>query len=388
MSLPADNITVHSAATLSESDWQAWSMLQQARSCLDGPSLRPEFVRLLAPLRPYLRIAVARAGDQAVGFLPIVVDSRGHAYPPGQWLMSFQGPVCDPRYEIDEQAWLDACGVRQLRFDRLVVPTILKRGVLSTATSPVIDLSRGYAAYKRDLKVRGSKLTKRLEQKRRHAERLLSSVELADEAMFPDSLELLISWRRERNRAILAADFLAVPWVTDFMRVLCEQRRELFRGRLFALRLGHQPAAALLAIQSQNVLECVVTAFNPQLSAYSPGLLLFHQLVREAADHGITRIHLTRGTEHYKERFENEEVSVADAILGQSALARQLLRARLATKRMVWHTPLGQPVRRLWRRMIRAAERLTVQEQTWVDAQTSERATDELKNEPQGASRG
>jgi CelD/BcsL family acetyltransferase involved in cellulose biosynthesis len=171
------------------------------------------------------------------------------------------------------------------------------------------------------------------------------------------------------------------------MRVLCEQRRELFRGRLFVLRLGNHPAAALLAIQSKNVLECVVTAFNPQLSAYSPGLLLFHQLVREAADHGIERIHLTRGTEHFKERFENDEVTVADAILGQSAIGTQVLRARLAAQRMVWQTPLGQPVRRLWRRVIRAAERLTVREQTWMDGSTVERATDALKNEPQGASR-
>jgi CelD/BcsL family acetyltransferase involved in cellulose biosynthesis len=255
-----------------------------------------------------------------------------------------------------------------MRFDRLVTPaTNLETCLLSTAASPVIDLSRGYAGYKQDLKARRSKLIKRVEQKRRHAERLLMSVELADEAMFPDSLELLISWRRERNRAILAADFLSVPWVTDFMRVLCEQRRESFRGRLFVLRLGHQPAAALLAIQSRHVLECVVTAFNPQLSAYSPGLLLFHQLVREATDYGVTRIHLTRGTEHFKERFENDEVTVADAIVGMSAVRRGMLRARLKAKRLVWRTPLGGPARRLWRRVVRTSERITVREQTWVD---------------------
>lgn len=372
MNLPAA-ISVHSAHGLSETDWQAWSALQQAQVCFDAPSLRPEFVRLLALCRPYLRIAVARERDQAVGFLPFVADSRGHAFPPGQWLMSFQGPVCDPRSRVALKGWLAACGVRQLRFDRLVMSGAgANDGVLSTANSPVIDLSRGYAGYKQDLKSRGSKLVKRLEQKRRHAERLLASVELADEVMFPDSLELLVSWRRERNRAILAADFLAVPWVTRCMRLLCEQRRELFRGRLFVLRLGHQPAAALLAIQSNKVLECVVTSFNPQLAVYSPGLLLFHQLVREASEYGIERIHLTRGTEHFKERFENDNVTVADAIVGQSVVMRQMQRMRVMAKRFVWQTPLGQPMRRLWRRVIRSAERVSVHEQTWVETPVDE----------------
>lgn len=372
MILPAA-ISVHSAHGLSETDWQAWSALQQAQVCFDAPSLRPEFVRLLALCRPYLRIAVARERDQAVGFLPFVADSRGHAFPPGQWLMSFQGPVCDPRSRVAFEGWLAACGGRQLRFDRLVVSGAgATDGVLSTANSPVIDLSRGYTGYKQDLRSRGSKLVKRLEQKRRHAERLLTSVELADEVMFPDSLELLVSWRRERNRAILAADFLAVPWVTRCMRLLCEQRRELFRGRLFVLRLGHQPAAALLAIQSNKVLECVVTSFNPQLAAYSPGLLLFHQLVREASEYGIERIHLTRGTEHFKERFENDNVTVADAIVGQSVVMRQMQRMRVMAKRFVWQTPLGQPMRRLWRHVIRSAERVSVHEQTWVETPVDE----------------
>jgi CelD/BcsL family acetyltransferase involved in cellulose biosynthesis len=384
VTLPVSHIAVYAPTNLPDSAWQAWSTLQQSQPCFDAPSLRPEFIRLLAPLRPYLRIAVATADDRPVAFLPFVVDSHGHAYPPGQWLMSFQGPLCDPDCKIDQHQWLAACGVKQLRFDRLVVPVAtLDNNILSTAASPVIDLSRGYAGYKHDLKARRSKLIKRVEQKRRHAERLLASVELADEAMFPDSLELLVSWRRERNRAILAADFLSVPWVTDFMRILCEQRRELFRGRLFVLRLGHQPAAALLAIQTGPVLECVVTAFNPQLAMYSPGFLMFHQLVREAADYGITRIHLTRGTEHFKERFENEEVTVADAIFGQSAISRQTARARLGAKHLIWRTPLGQPVRRLWRRLVRTAERIGVQEQTWMDMPTVEATS--ISSHPEGA---
>ena len=66
MHLPADTIAVHSPASLPESDWLAWSALQEAQACYEAPSLRPEFVRLLAPLRPYLRIAVATAQGRTI----------------------------------------------------------------------------------------------------------------------------------------------------------------------------------------------------------------------------------------------------------------------------------------------------------------------------------
>ena len=334
--------------------------------------MRPEFTQALVPLRPYLRVAVASAGGQSVGFLPFVVDSQSHAYPVGQWLMSFQGIVSDPRYAIDVHQWLSSVGVRQMHFDRLVDPDDnLVRGVLSRARSPVIDLSDGYDGYAKDLKDRGSGLVKRLEQKRRHSQRALGGVEFADEAMFPDSLELLIAWRRERNREILAADFMAIPWVKQFMEVLCQQRRPLFRGRLFVLRMGNRPAAALLGLQSGRVFECVVTAFNQQLAHYSPGLLLFHLLTCEARHYGIERIHLTRGTEHFKERFENDAVTVADAILGQSLAGRQATRCLLALRKLVWHTSLGPPARRTWRRLCRAVERATEHDHTWVEAGSS-----------------
>jgi CelD/BcsL family acetyltransferase involved in cellulose biosynthesis len=368
LSLPIDNISVLSAAQLQDADWRAWSELQQRHACFEPPSFRPEYAKALVPLRPYLRIAVGSSNGRNVAFLPFVVDSRRHAYPIGQWLMSFQGIVHDPRYEIEARAWLEATGVRQFRFDRLVtLQAGFSDNILSIAPSPVIDLRRGYAGYLEDLKNRGSGLVKRLEQKRRHAARALASVEFADEALFPDSLELLIAWRRQRNREILAADFLAVPWVTQFMEVLCQQRRELFRGRLFVLRFGNHPVAALLGMQSGKVFECVVTAFNHQYSHYSPGLLLFHLLASEAEHYGIKRIHLTRGTEHFKERFENTEVTVADAIIGQSAAARQMNRGLLALRKLVWRTPLGQPTRRVWRRVSRAVESVTGDAHTWIE---------------------
>ena len=383
LSLPIDTIAVLPAAQLQDADWRAWSELQLRHESFEAPSFRPEYAQALLPLRPYLRIAVGSSNGRKVAFLPFVVDSRRHAYPIGQWLMSFQGIVQDPCYKIEARAWLEATGIRQFRFDRLVNPQAgFGNNILSTAPSPVIDLSHGYAGYLQDLKTRGSGLIKRLEQKRRHAARALASVEFADEVLFPDSLQLLIAWRRQRNREILASDFLSVPWVTQFMEVLCQQRHKLFRGRLFVLRFGNHPVAALLGMQTGDVFECVVTAFNQQYAHYSPGLLLFHLLSSEAEHYGIKRIHLTRGTEHFKERFENTEVTVADAIIGQSATSRQMNRGLLALRKRVWNTSLGRPARRLWRRVSRAVESVTGDDHTWIEVDQAVEGPSAPKSKP------
>jgi CelD/BcsL family acetyltransferase involved in cellulose biosynthesis len=367
VTLPIDHITVVSPQQLSEADWQNWSRLQQADTLYEAPSFRPEFVKLLASIRPYQHIAIASSRGRNVGYLPFVLNSKGHAYPVGQWLMSFQGMVCDSRYSIDSKLLLSATSVRQFRFDRLV----MGQGggetePLSVVPSPIMDLRQGYADYAQDLKSRGSGLVKRLEQKRRHAEKAWKSVELADEALIPDSLDLLLAWRRERNREILAADFLAVPWVTEALAKICDARQPLFRGRLFVLRMGNHPAAALLGIQSGNVFECIVTAFNRQYSHYSPGLLLFHFLAREAHEFGINRVHLTRGTEHYKERFENTQVDVADCIIGQTPFARAVMLGQVRAQKLVWNSPWGNSGRKLYRRVLRSLDSLRSKGPTWV----------------------
>lgn len=367
VSLLIDNITVVSPQQLSEADWQNWSKLQQASSVYEAPSFRPEFVKLLSPIRPYQRIAIASSRGRNVGYLPFVLNSKGQAYPVGQWLMSFQGMVCDSRFAVNSKMLLSATLARQFRFDRLVQGEGgCAAEPLSVVPSPIMDLTRGYTDYAQDLKSRGSGLVKRLEQKRRHAEKAWRSVELADEALIPDSLDLLLAWRRERNREILAADFLAIPWVTEALTQICDARQPLFRGRLFVLRLGNHPAAALLGIQSGKVFECVVTAFNRQYAHYSPGLLLFHFLAREAHEYGMERVHLTRGTEHYKERFENCQVQVADCIIGQSPLARAITLGRLKTQKLIWNSPWGQPARRLWRRVLRGLDSLRSNDATWL----------------------
>jgi CelD/BcsL family acetyltransferase involved in cellulose biosynthesis len=367
VSLPIDNITVVSPQQLAEADWQNWSRLQQAGSLYEAPSFRPEFVKLLASIRPYQHIAIASSRGRSVGYLPFVLNNKGHAYPVGQWLMSFQGMVCDSRFAVDSKLLLSATSVRQFRFDRLVVGQGgCAAEPLSVVPSPIMDLTRGYADYTQDLKSRGSGLVKRLEQKRRHAEKAWKSVELTDEALIPDSLDLLLAWRRERNREILASDFLAVPWITEALAKICDARQPLFRGRLFVLRLGNHPAAALLGIQTGNVFECIVTAFNRQYAHYSPGLLLFHFLAREAHEFGINRVHLTRGTEHYKERFENTQVDVADCIIGQTPLARAVLLGKLRAQKLVWNSPWGHASRKLYRRMLRSLDSLRSNGPTWV----------------------
>ncbi|MDA1177777.1 MAG: GNAT family N-acetyltransferase, partial [Planctomycetota bacterium] len=323
-----DSIDVVAPGCLQAADWRNWSDLQRSHACYESPSLRPEYTKLLVPLRPNLRVAVMRYRGASVGFFPYVVETPGIALPAGRWLMSFQTIVRDPRYRVDPKLWLTACQVRQICFDRMVCPNDDFAGYsLFTASSPVVDLRNGYDDYVRQLQDRGSQLVTRLEQKKRRVMRDCSTIDLVDESENDLILERLVSWRRQRNREILAKDFLSQLWTRQALQEFCRQRDDLFCGRLFVLRFGGRPVAALVCLQSGGVLECVMTAFDPELRQYSPGLLLFYFLLRDAIRYDVHRVHLTRGTEQFKERFENDSVHVSDVAIGRPLLMRQLSRS-------------------------------------------------------------
>ncbi len=148
------------------------------------------------------------------------------------------------------------------------------------------------------------------------------------------------------------------PLDPPFCSGLVQLNTPTFRGRLFVLRYGDRPVAALLGMQSGNTLECVLTAFDAHVSASSPGLLLFHVLCREAARMGIQRIHLTRGTEHYKERFENRIVTVSDAILGASPWTLYWHRRSILCQEWIRRTSWGPTAQRCVRRLRRLATHL------------------------------
>ncbi len=351
--IPVVEFELKAAKALSACEVAAWQRLLADTAGFTYPSLNPLNVIALAAVLGEVHVAVARINHAPVGFFPFTLDGSGKALPAAQWFMSFQGLVTSPGLKIDPRLLLQAIGARRIVFDRFLALSTcgFETYQLRRARSPIVDLRNGYDGYRAGLEERGSRLFKRATRKWRRAEHQCGALTLADETDCPGSFDWLVNLRQQRNREILAFDFLSLPWTRAYMQETLRLRDAAFRGRLFVLRFGGRPAAALFALQSGRTLECAITAFDPALARLSPGLLLFHALIRDADRLGFEVIHLTRGTEPFKERFENAAVIVSDLEIGRSRASRFVARQWLAGQEVVRASPLGQPARRILRRV-------------------------------------
>jgi CelD/BcsL family acetyltransferase involved in cellulose biosynthesis len=84
------------------------------------------------------------------------------------------------------------------------------------------------------------------------------------------------------------------------------------------------------------------TAYNPELSSYSPGMTLFVSLAEQAREFGIRTIDLGRGEERYKWSLASGSVEMSEGTISRPSMGT-LLRSTWRTARdWVAKSPLAR----------------------------------------------
>jgi CelD/BcsL family acetyltransferase involved in cellulose biosynthesis len=97
---------------------------------------------------------------------------------------------------------------------------------------------------------------------------------------------------------------LADPAVRSFHR---EAARGLLHAgvlRLYTLYVGDDAAASSYGFLHRGRAYCYLTGFDPELSHLSPGHLVLHGAMSEAAREGAHTFDMLRGEETYKARWQ------------------------------------------------------------------------------------
>jgi CelD/BcsL family acetyltransferase involved in cellulose biosynthesis len=139
----------------------------------------------------------------------------------------------------------------------------------------------------------------------------------------------------------------AFSWVAQFIDELRTLRGSEFSAPLTVLRAGEKVAGVCLSLRSRGVLHGWFTAYNPELSVYSPGILLFLRLAEEAPQVGIRKIDLGRGPEQYKWRLASGSVEVAEGCVSRPSVGTLLRSTWRKTRDWVAQTPLARTTRLL-----------------------------------------
>ena len=241
----------------------------------------------------------------------LAFQGRSQARPAGAPMSDYNGPVGDPEGGLPDM--LREAGLGAFQSGGLVAEADVPR-------EPVcrIDLRGGHGAWAGSRDGSYRRHLKGLRRRVRRAAEEAGEPWAAFRSRSEGDLELLIRWKRLQFASTGRFDVLD-GWPRDLLRLLWERHDEPLRAELHALRLGDRPAAFDLGLTDGEVFHSWITAYDPELSAYAPGMQLLERLVEAAPDLGYRTVDLGVGLEGYKRHYGNVDAGVGVGVVHAAA---------------------------------------------------------------------
>jgi len=297
-------VTVVPGRELSAEHVRAWSAIQSTNPCLDSPFFRPEFT--IAVSQEVANMVVGILHDPSgtpIGFLPYLLARPG--FGKNLAICDYQGVIAPPSIHFDASELIRKCGLKVWEFDHLVTTSqAFHKYHTHTVESPIIDISRGFDAYKESLGPDGRRHLAKAATSARKALRELGPLTLVCKSDDARVMQAMHRWREQKYGAL-------PMWVHRTLDSIRTWNKPEFSGVLSALYAGDDLVAVHFGVQSQSVLHWWFPAYNPDLARYAPGILLLLNMLEQSAKLGITKVDLGKGVQDYKRRFQNTSVILA-----------------------------------------------------------------------------
>ncbi len=325
-------------------DAAAWRAIQAADPALGSPFLSPDWAlaveRAQGGERSGVRVLRIEAEDGAKGFFS--VRRRGAvAMPTGAPMCDYQGLVAEPGLVVEAREILEALQVDRLDFSHMLAdqppfaPYLRGRDL-----SHAVDLSAGYAAYAEERRGQTG-LMKDLDKRRRKAEREIGPVTFQAFSHSGADFEKLVAWKRELMRATGQTDLFEAGWPLRLLHDLFESRDPAFGGALFTLSLGDRLAAAHLHLRGRRTIHAWIIGHDHSLDRYSPGLLLFQDLLRWM-DGGYDYLDFGPGDYRFKHQFANAGRAIGHGFVGRPSPAALVRAAQYRVRAVAERLDLGE----------------------------------------------
>lgn len=323
-----------------------WAELQALRPEYDTPYLSPQWAQAVARAQGRrgrgVKVAVMMDGGRDVGFLAANVGPFT-ALPAGAPMNDYQAVVAESGVRIDPRRLVAALGVQRLDFCHMLASQQAfaphRRG---QTLSHVVDLSEGYEAWAAQRRAAGVGLAKDLDRKRRKAEREAGAVTFEPLSRDPEAFATLLDWKRGQLAACGQTDIFAPQWTRALLADLFTCEAADFGGAFFALRIGGELAALQMNLRTRRVLHAWIIAHNPDFERYSPGLLLFQDMMRWMDGAQFRRLDLGPGEVRFKLELANDGVPVTWGFVGRPSPAAALRTAAYAVREAAEALPLGR----------------------------------------------
>jgi len=337
------DITVIRGRDLDPEHLRAWTELHTANPELASPYFAPEFVQAVAAVRDDVEVAVLRDGGKIGALFPFQRIGRSLGGPVAGILSDYQGLVAGPGFSCDPRELLRACRLVAWDFDHLIASQQLFAPFhRSRDRSPVMDLSRGFAAY-----ADACNAIKTEQRKVRRIEREIGPLRFVARSADPVHFEQALTWKSQQYVASGKPDLFAPGWIRTTVERLRLADADGCAGILSLLFAGERLVASHFGLRSRTVWHYWFPSYDAAMSRHSPGLILLMRMAEAAPSLGLSTIDLGRGSTLYKERFMTGSVMVAAGSVERPSFLALARTTRRTVRSVVASSPLGGPARRL-----------------------------------------
>jgi CelD/BcsL family acetyltransferase involved in cellulose biosynthesis len=342
------NVTLASPDELTDEHVALWTQFQSENAALDSPYCHFGFTKAVSDVRDRVQVAILDEGGKIVGFFPFETMVGSVGRPVGGRLSDFQGVITRPETCWSAEELVRGCGLSAWDFDRVTTAqTQFIDHACQTHEVAHVDLSGGVERYIREKASDGSGIVRQTERKKRKLEREVGEIRIVADSTDAGLLEELFAWKSAQYQRTKVTDVFAFPWTRELLHNLLTGTDQL-RGVLSALFVGDRPVALHYGLQSHGVLHCWFPVFDEQLSRYSPGAILFMELIRTCPEMGIKRVDLG-GVSQWKSRLMNRTSLICEGSVDLRPVVRGLRQGLRSTHRWLRNSAFRGPARVPWR---------------------------------------
>ena len=321
------DVALKKPSELAHDEREAWAEFVASDPALASPYFAPEFAECCEEARPDTRVVVVREQGIPVGFLPLHTGRFGFARPLAGPLGDVHGVIGEPGRPVDLAAWLKAARI----------PVFLFHGALASqpAFRPftcgrgggwIIDVSEGYDAWHEGRRQISSKITRNIRTRFRRLEEAEGGHRFVMEDERPEAMAQMIAWKSEQYCETGVFDVFSVGWTRRLLDAVLRRRSERFRGVCSTLEIGGKFAAVHVGMASDRLVQYWFPAYDRDLGAISPGLVLMVESARRAAGHGQQGVDLGPGEFAFKKDLASYQVGLAGGYCATAPLADALRR--------------------------------------------------------------
>src|ERR1700722_11267215 len=312
-------ISVVRPGELGPGEIAVWLSMQRQTPALANPFLCPDFTVAVGALRPSARVAVLHDGPHLAGFFPFERRGLGGGVPIGHGLNQCQGLIHAPGAEWDPKGLLRACRLSTWQFDNLVAgQRPLDRFATAVVPAAAVDLANGFVQSEKELQQKTGKFYREINRKTRRLEEEVGKVHFVADSRDKAALHRLVNWKSEQLRQKGALDIFTRPWITGLLDLLFSIKADHFSMPLSVLYAGDTPVASTVNLRSDDLLVGWHGAYDPQFAHYSPGLMQYIAMFRDAAVAGVRRIDMGTGTETFKRTLKTHDEFVGAGTVAAS----------------------------------------------------------------------